>query len=144
MRSYNFCLSVWYTSLSILSLRFMHIVTNGRISFFFMAGWYSINITYIYTYIYIYSPWFLCSFIHQWTLNTDLWSFYSAPLAAQTVKEFTCNAGDSGSVPGLGRSPGEGNGNSLQYFFFLENSMDRGVWQAPVHGVSKIWTQLSN
>ena len=58
------------------------------------------------------------------------------------VKNTTANAGDSGdmgSVPGLGRSPGEGNSNSLQYFC-LENSMDRGPWQAMVHGVAKSWT----
>ena len=51
-------------------------------------------------------------------------------------KESSCNAGDSGFIPGLGKSPGEGNGNPLQYFF-LENSMDRGDWWATVHGVSK-------
>ena len=55
-------------------------------------------------------------------------------------KETACNAGDLGSIPGLGRSPGEGNGYSLQYSC-LENSMDRGVWWATVHGVakSKMW-----
>jgi len=52
------------------------------------------------------------------------------------VKASACNAGDPGSIPGLGRSPGEGNGNPLQYSC-LENSMDRGVWQATVHGVTK-------
>ena len=46
------------------------------------------------------------------------------------------NAGDSGSVPGLGRSPGEGNGNPLQYFC-LGNPMDRGAWWAAVHGLAK-------
>ena len=51
-------------------------------------------------------------------------------------KEFACDAGDTGSVPGLGRSPGEGNGNTLQYSC-LENSMDRGAWKATVHGVTK-------
>ena len=54
-------------------------------------------------------------------------------------KESTCNAedtGDSGSVPGSGRSPGEENGNPLQYSC-LENSMDRGAWWATVHGVAK-------
>ena len=45
-----------------------------------------------------------------------------------------CNAGDSGSIPGLGRFPGEGDGNPLQYSC-LENSMDRGAWWAIVHGV---------
>ena len=51
-------------------------------------------------------------------------------------KESTCNAGDSGSIPGSGRFPGEGNGNPLQYFG-LENSMDRAAWQAIVHGVAE-------
>ena len=45
-----------------------------------------------------------------------------------------CNAGDLGSIPGSGRSPGEGNGNPLQYSC-LENPMDTGAWQATVHGV---------
>ena len=52
-------------------------------------------------------------------------------------KESACNAGDPGSVPGLGRSPGEGNGNPLQYSC-LENSMDRGAWQATAHGVERV------
>ena len=51
-------------------------------------------------------------------------------------KESACNAGDPGSIPGLGRSPGEGNGNPLQYSC-LGNPMDRGAWQATVHGVPK-------
>ena len=54
-------------------------------------------------------------------------------------KESTCNVGDLGSIPGLGRSPGEGNGYPLQYSG-LENSMDRGAWQATVHGVAKCRT----
>ena len=53
------------------------------------------------------------------------------------------NAGDPGSIPGLGRSFGEGNGNPLQYSC-LENSMDGGTWWATVHGVAKSWTQLSD
>ena len=51
-------------------------------------------------------------------------------------KESSCNAGDLSSIPGLGRSPREGNGYSLQYSC-LENLMDRGAWQAIVHGVKK-------
>jgi len=51
-------------------------------------------------------------------------------------KESACNAGDLGSIPGLGRSPGEGNGYPLQYSY-LENSMNRGAWQATVHGVTR-------
>ena len=57
-------------------------------------------------------------------------------------KESTCNAADPGSIPGWGRSPGEGNSNPLQYSF-LENPMDRGAWWATVHGVPKSQTQLS-
>ena len=61
------------------------------------------------------------------------------------VKNLPANAGDTRDmslIPGLGRTPGEGNGNSLQYSC-LENSMDRGAWKATVHGVAKGWTQLS-
>ena len=50
--------------------------------------------------------------------------------------ESTCNEGDLSSIPQLGRSPGEGNDNPLQYSC-LENPMDRGAWQATVHGVAK-------
>ena len=58
-------------------------------------------------------------------------------------KEYVCNAGDPGSVPELGMPPGEGNGSPLQYSC-LENSMDRGAWQAIVFGVTKSQTQLSD
>ena len=54
-------------------------------------------------------------------------------------KEFACNAGDLSSIPGSGQSPGEGNGNPLQYSC-LENCMDRGAWRATVHRVAKSWT----
>ena len=50
---------------------------------------------------------------------------------------------DQTLVPGLGRSPGEGNGYPLQYFC-LQSLMDRGAWRAIVHGVAKSWTQLSD
>ena len=52
-------------------------------------------------------------------------------------KESACNAGDLGSIPGLRKSPGEGNGNSLQYSC-LENPMDRGAWQVTVYGVARV------
>ena len=52
-------------------------------------------------------------------------------------------AGDPGSIPESGRSPGEGNGNPLQYSC-LENPMDGGAWQATVHAVAKSWTRLSD
>ena len=54
-------------------------------------------------------------------------------------KESACNAGDPGLIPGSGRSPGEGNGNPLQYSC-LNKTMDRGAWWATVHGVIKSWT----
>ena len=53
------------------------------------------------------------------------------------------SAGDLGSIPGSGRSPGEGNGNPLQYSC-LENPRDRGAWWAAVHGVTKSRTRLSD
>ena len=53
------------------------------------------------------------------------------------------NVGDPGSIPESGRSPGEGNGNPLQYFC-LENPMDGGAWEATVHGVEKSQTRLSD
>ena len=62
---------------------------------------------------------------------------------SSVVKESDCNAGDSGSSPGLGRSPGEENSSPLQYSC-LENPMDRGAWQATVYGVTRVKTQLSN
>ena len=54
-------------------------------------------------------------------------------------KEPACNAGDPGLIPGLGRSPGGGNGNPLQYSC-LENPVDRGAWQTTVRGVAKSQT----
>ena len=53
------------------------------------------------------------------------------------VKNSPANGGDPGSIPGWGRSSGEGNGNSLQYFC-LENPMDRGAWQSRFHGVTRV------
>ena len=59
------------------------------------------------------------------------------------VKASACSVGDSGSIPELGRSPGEGNGNPLQYSC-LENPMDGGAWWATVQEVAKSWTRLSD
>ena len=79
-------------------------------------------------------------------IDWAIWKEYSVPWplattrwVAQMVKASAYNAGDLGSNPGLGRSTGEGNGNPLQYSC-LENPMDRGAWQATVHGVAKSWT----
>ena len=54
-------------------------------------------------------------------------------------KESSCNEGDAGSIPGSGRSPGEGHSNPLQYSC-LENSLERRAWWATVHGLTKSWT----
>ena len=56
-------------------------------------------------------------------------------------KESACNVGDLGSIPGSGRSPGEGNGNPLQYSC-LENPIDRGAWRATVHGIARVGHDL--
>ena len=58
---------------------------------------------------------------------------------ASDGRDSACNAGEQGLIPESGRSPGEGNGNPLQYSC-KENYMDRGGWWATVHGVAKSWT----
>ena len=70
-------------------------------------------------------------------------TFSRASPGGSEDKASACNAGDPGLIPGLGRSPGEGNGNPLQYSC-LENPMDRGAWWATVHGVTKSRTRLSD
>ena len=60
--------------------------------------------------------------------------------SGSVAKNLSADAGDVGSVPGLRRFPGEGNGNLFQYSF-LENFIDRGAWWATVHGVAKYWIQ---
>ena len=77
-----------------------------------------------------------CSF---WYIPVICWDFSSGT----DSKESACNAEDPGSIPGLGRSPGEGNSNPLQYSC-LENPMDRGAWQAIVLGIAKSRAELSN
>ena len=60
---------------------------------------------------------------------------------ALAAKNLPANAGDLGSIPGLGRSLGEGNGNPLQYSC-LDNPMDKGAWRATLHGITKSRAQL--
>ena len=78
----------------------------------------------------------------QERFNKDLEEIKGFPGGSE-VKASACNVGDLGSIPGLGRSPGEGNCNPLQYSC-LENPMDRGAWWATVHGVAKSQTRLSD
>ena len=78
------------------------------------------------------------------TLSSVQWAFFKGFInfpGDSDGKESACNAGDLGSIPGAGRSPGERNGNPLQYSC-LENSMDREAWWATVHGVAKSQTRL--
>ena len=79
--------------------------------------------------------------IYVYQMNM-LYTLNLASLVAQ-MEEHSCNAGDLGSIPGLGRSPGEGNSNPLQYSC-LENSTDRGTWWATVCGMAKRWARLSD
>ena len=72
------------------------------------------------------------------------WSVvYPPDIGGSESKESACNAGDLGSISGMGRFPEEENGKPLQYSC-MENPMDREAWQATVHGVVKSWTQLSD
>ena len=81
---------------------------------------------------------------HQTASYTMLTEFNSAGnRICSDGKEFVCNVRDPGSIPGSGRSLGEGNGNPLQYSC-LEKPMDKGAWQATVHGVAKSQTCLSD
>ena len=75
-------------------------------------------------------------------ISAALHSFMGFPGGA-VVKNSPANAGDTGSIPGSGRSSGGENGNLLQYSC-LENPMDRGAWWATIHGVAKSWTWLTN
>ena len=74
---------------------------------------------------------------------TMKWLFYTGFPGGSDSKEAACISGDLGSIPELGISPGETNSDPLQYSG-LENSKDRGAWQATVHGVEKSWTLLRN
>ena len=93
----------------------------------------------------------MCSSQAFYVLPKDLSFFFF--LTSESILTFSfnslddkvsaCNVGDLGSIPGLGRSPGEGNDNPLQHSC-LENPMDRGAWWATVNGVAKSQTRLSD
>ena len=92
--------------------KFIHATENAKNLFFFMAEWSSV--------------------VHISTTSLSVRVF---PGGSRS-KESSCSVGDPGSIPGLGRSPGEGNGNPLQYSC-LKNSTDRRAWQDIVNGISK-------
>ena len=85
----------------------------------------------------------VCSCVVQSDYFLFSFRFWRGFPSGSDSKASVCNAGDQGSIPGLGRSPGEGNGSPLQYSC-MENPMDRGAWQAIVHGVVKSRTRLSD
>ena len=72
-----------------------------------------------------------------------IWGFPDDSVGQESTCDVRRDAGDSGSIPGLGRSPGQGNGNPF-YYSCLKNPMDRGAWWATVEKVAKSWTCLSN
>ena len=84
--------------------------------------------THMYVYVHLYVSNHICIHIH---------------VTGSVVKNPPASAEDPGLIPGLGRSPGEGNGNSLQYSC-LENPKDRGAWRAIVHGVAMSQTRLDD
>ena len=94
-------------------------------------------------YIYIFSFGFFSIIGHYKIFNIVPCAYIGGFPGGSEVKVSACNAGDLGSIPGLGRSPEEGNGNPLQYSC-LENPMVRGAWWATVHGVAKSQTGLSD
>ena len=108
---------LWLITLSIIPSKPTHVVANGKFSFF-MIEQYSIIVS-------------VCMYVDT-----------GFP-GGSVVKNPPAKAGDMGLIPGLGRFPGEENGNPLQYSC-LENPLDRGVWKAIVHEVSKSWTWLND
>ena len=83
-----------------------------------------------------------CSYLGPWSPG-DLHTDFKENPGGPVLKNSPANAEDEGSIPGLGRSPGEGNGNPLQCSC-LENPTDSGAWQSTVHGVAKSQTRLSS
>ena len=73
--------------------------------------------------------------------NTNLGNKHSQKQFTNSYNRL-CNAGDLGSIPGTGTSPGEGNGSPLQYSC-LENPVDTGAWQATIHGVARVGHNLT-
>ena len=100
-----------------------------------MASSHGLNVNVIFFF-------FLARFASSWLFGGEY--DYTAFLGGPSGKETACRCRrlrDSGSVPGLGRSPGGGNGKSLQYLL-LDNPMDSGAWWATVQGITKSWTWL--
>ena len=78
-----------------------------------------------------------CFSLNFFFFHLTIVDFYRGFPHSSVGKESACNAGYPGSIPGWGKSAGEGNGNPLQYSH-LENPIDRGAWQATVHGIARV------
>ena len=104
-------------------------------TYFFKINWE--NVLQAFEWAHCSHPAFINLTSDQYTVDLSLGQFPGG----SDGKGSTCNAEDLGSIPESGKSPGEGNGNSLEYPG-LENSMDRGAWRATVHGVAKSETRL--
>ena len=96
-----------------------------------------IGLTFSFNYYFLYELKILTNVLLSYNIN------YEGFPGGSEVKASACNAGDLGSIPGSERSPGEGNGNPLQYSC-LENPMEGGAWWATVHRVAKSRTRLSD
>ena len=125
--------------------KFSHFLTDQNVEkhffFFFLPIQYSSYLFVIET-IHPYYGFLVAQLVKKTTCNVEdlAWEGgYGGFPSGSDGEESACNSGDPGSIPGSGRSPGEGNGNPLQYSC-LENSMDRGAWQDIVHGIAKSWT----
>ena len=104
-----------------------------------MYTMYTLLLCVIYYLLYTY----ICIYYYVILLYISFYVIYTGDFPCSSVgKEPTCNAGDMVSIPGSGRCAGEGNGKPLQYSC-LENPMDRGVWLAAVHGVTRVRHNLA-
>ena len=99
------------------------------------------SVTAVILYLFIHST--IYSFVHLFIVHSFILCQIPGFPDGSDSKVSAHNAGDPDSIPGLRRSPGEGNGNPLQYSC-LENIMDGGAWWATVHGVAKSRTMLSD
>ena len=153
---YLLCSILFYPSMKFLSLSKLYLRHSSLSTLYFLLG-----LSYQHTWFkYMHNPEYLylelCHFIltqicifkclsytSSWICYRFLKTHQVQHWASPDSKESACNAGYLGLIPGLGRSPGEGHGNPLQYSC-LENPMDRKSWWATVHGVEKSQAWLSD
>ena len=141
----------WVTSLSLNMVDYIYWLVNVKVMIYFWDKAHSVMMYYPFLYCWFYLLRSFASMCLQTILHEFFYTSSEFPSAAFFLhvlylvisKASACNAGDLGSIPGSGRSPGEGNGNSLQYSC-LENPMDEGAWWARIHGVAKCRTKLSD